>query len=174
MKYFVKFFVVTFLFLISTHATAEQKIVYLDMKFILNNSKAGKDAQDFLKNTFTENQKKFSEKENVLKQEEADLIAKNTILSKDEYKKLSDKLREKVAKYQAERRVSLEEITKKRAEARNKLLKSIDPILNDYITNNDISLVIDKKYMLGGKPENDITEIIVEKLNKELPSLNLK
>ena len=59
MKYFVKFFVVTFLFLISTHATAEQKIVYLDMKFILNNSKAGKDAQDFLKNTFTANQKKF-------------------------------------------------------------------------------------------------------------------
>ena len=39
---------------------------------------------------------------------------------------------------------------------------------------NDISLVIDKKDMLGGKPEYDITEIIVEKLNKELPSLNLK
>ena len=125
MKYFVKFFVVTFLFLICTHAIAEQKIVYLDMKFILNNSKAGKDAQDFLQNTFKANQKKFSEKEKVLKEEEADLIAKNTILSKDEYKKQSDKLREKVAKYQAERRVSLEEISKKRAEARRPLARNL-------------------------------------------------
>ena len=34
--------------------------------------------------------------------------------------------------------------------------------------------VIDKKFILGGKTDFDITNIIVEKLNKELPSLNLK
>ena len=59
MKYLVKFFVVTFLLLIYTHASAEQKIVYLDMKFVLNNSKAGKGAQDFLQKSFKENQKNF-------------------------------------------------------------------------------------------------------------------
>ena len=48
MKYLVKFFVVTFFFIISTHTFAEQKIVVLDMKYVLNNSKAGKGAQDFL------------------------------------------------------------------------------------------------------------------------------
>ena len=53
MKYLVKFVVVTFLLLICTHVLAEQKIIYIDMKFILNNSKAGKDAQEFLKNSFT-------------------------------------------------------------------------------------------------------------------------
>jgi len=59
MKYLVRFFVVTFLFLIYTHASAEQKIAYLDMKFVLNNSKAGKGAQDFLQKSFKENQKNF-------------------------------------------------------------------------------------------------------------------
>ena len=61
MKYLVNFFVVTFLLLVCTYASAgiEQKIVYLDMKFILNNSSAGKGAQDFLKKTFNANQKKF-------------------------------------------------------------------------------------------------------------------
>ena len=39
---------------------------------------------------------------------------------------------------------------------------------------NNISLILDKKNTLGGNPEVDITKIIVEKLNKELPSLNLK
>ena len=50
MKYLVKFFVVTFFILICTYSTfAEQKIVYIDMKYVLNNSKAGKGAQDYLK-----------------------------------------------------------------------------------------------------------------------------
>ena len=57
MKYFVKFIVVTFFFLQCTYALAEQKIVYLDMTFVLNKSKSGKGAQDFLKESFEENQK---------------------------------------------------------------------------------------------------------------------
>ena len=67
MKYFVKFIVVTFFFLQYTYALAEQKIVYLDMTFVLNKSKAGEGAQIFLKKTFEENQKKFIIQENELK-----------------------------------------------------------------------------------------------------------
>ena len=39
---------------------------------------------------------------------------------------------------------------------------------------NNITLVVDKKNVLGGIPEIDITPFIMEQLNKELPSLNLK
>ena len=85
-----------------------------------------------------------------------------------------DILRKKVIDYQSQRRAALDKITTQRANSRETLLKKIDPILNAYIKENDISLVVDKKNMLGGKPEYDITKIIVEKLNKELPSLNLK
>ena len=87
MKYLVKFFVVTFLLLVCTHASSEQKIVYLDMKFVLNNSKAGKGAQDFLQKSFKENQKIFLDEENSLKKEESDLLAQKTILTKEEYEK---------------------------------------------------------------------------------------
>ena len=41
----------TLFLLISTYASAEQKIAYIDMKYILNNSKAGKGAQNFLQKT---------------------------------------------------------------------------------------------------------------------------
>ena len=174
MKYLVKFFVVTFLLLVCTHTSAEQNIVYLDMKFVLNNSKAGKGAQDFLQKTFKENQKKFSDQEKNLKKEESDLLEKKTILSKEEYQKKTDDLRKKVIDYQSQRRASLEKITVQRAGARQKLLKKIDPILNNYIKKNDIYMVIDKKNILGGNVKFDITKIIIEKLDKELPSLNLK
>ena len=144
------------------------------MKYVLNFSKAGKGAQDFLKKSFTENQKKFADIEQNLKKEEIDLLEKKTILSKEEYTKKTDTLRKKVIDYQSQRRASLDKIATQRAKSRELLLQAIDPILNTYIKENNISLVIDKKDMLGGNPEYDITQTIVEKLNKELPSLNLK
>ena len=174
MKYLVKIFVVTFLLLIYTNASAEQKVAYLDMTFVLNNSKAGKGAQDFLQKSFKENQKIFLDEENSLKKEESDLLAQKTILSKEEYEKKSNRLRKKVIDYQSQRRTSLEKITTQRAEARQKLIEKLDPILKTYIEENDISMIIDRKNVLMGNTNLDITSIIVEKLNKEFPSLSIK
>ena len=174
MKYFVKFFVVTFLLLVCNYSFAEQKIVTLDMKFILNESKAGKGAQDFLKKSFSNNQKKYADMEKQLKKEESDLLAKKNILSNEEYNKKANSLRKKVIDYQSQRRASLDKIASQRAESRETLLKKINPIVDAYIKENNISLVLDKNNTLGGNPKFDITKVIVEKLNKELPSLNLK
>ena len=67
MKYLVKFFVVTFFLLICTHTFADQKIVVLDLTYALNQSTAGKGAQEFLTKTFDDNQKKFAGIEKALK-----------------------------------------------------------------------------------------------------------
>ena len=174
MKYFVKFFVVTFLLLICTHTFAEQKIVVLDMTYVLNQSTAGKGAQEFLTKTFNDNLKKFSDIEKALKKEEQDLLAKKNILSKEEYGKKMNSLRKKNIDYQTERRTAIDKITMQRAKAREALLKKLEPILQSYIEENSVSLVVDKKYTLGGGAKSDITKVIVEKLNKDLPSLNLK
>ena len=68
----------------------------------------------------------------------------------------------------------MDKITSQRSESRATLIKSITPILETYIKENNISVVINKVHTLGGNPENDITKIIVEKLDKVLPSLDLK
>ena len=66
------------------------------MKKVLNESKAGKDAQEFLKKTFNANIKEASNMEKSLKEEEADLLSKKNILSKDEYGKKMNTLRKKM------------------------------------------------------------------------------
>ena len=144
------------------------------MKYVLNFSKAGKGAQDFLKKSFKNNQDTFSKKENELKKGERDLLEKKTVLSKEEYTKKTDSLRKKVIDFQSQRRTSIDKISTQRLESRETLIKKIRPILETYIKENNISLVIEKKETHGGNPENDITSVIIEKLNKELPSLNLK
>ena len=174
MKYLVKYIVVTFIVFFCTNIQAEQKIAVIDMKFILNKSKAGIGAQNFLKKEFENNEKKYIKKEKELKTKEKDLLTKKTILSKEDYTKEAIKLREEVTKYQSERRATLEKISKLRIDARTELLKKFDPIVKKYVADNNISLVLDNKIVVIGDENNDITKNIVEVLNKEVPSINLK
>ena len=174
MKYFVKLFVVTLISLFCTYALAEQKVAFLDMKFILNNSKAGKEAQDFLKEKLKKSQTEFKKTETDLKTIEKDLLSKKTILTKEEYKKKSDELRKKVMDYQTKRNSIAQNIGKIRAEAKQKLLKNLNPILKDYMGEAGISIIVDKKNVVIGDQTLDITNQIVKKLDTKLPSLNLK
>jgi len=174
MRRFIKYFLITSLLIFSTNLFAQEKIAILDMKYVLNQSKAGKGAQDFLKKSYNQNIKKFKDMEASLKKEEADLLSKKTVLSKEEYTKKTDTLRKNVIDFRSQRRAAMDKITSQRSESRATLIKSITPILETYIKENNISVVINKIHTLGGNPANDITEIIVEKLDKVLPSLDLK
>ena len=174
MNKFIKYFLITIFLIFSSELLAQEKIAILDLKHVLNESKAGKGAQDFLKNSYSQNVKKFKDIETSLKKEEADLLSKKSVLSKEDYVKKSDSLRKKVIDYQSQRRAALDKITTQRTESRATLIKSITPILESYIKENNISVVINKAHTLGGQPKNDITDVIIEKLNKVLPSLDLK
>ena len=174
MKNFIKYFLISFFLLYCSALSAQDKVVILNLKYVLNESKAGKSAQDFLKKSLQDNTKKFKDIETALKKEESDLLSKKTVLSKEEYTKKSDTLRKRVIDYQSQRRTAMDKITTLRNESRATLIKSINPILETYIKENNISVVINKVSTLGGNPENDITRIIVEKLNKVLPALELK
>ena len=69
MKYFVKFFVITLLVLLCTYAQADNsQLRFINLKVILNESKAGKEAQGFLKKSAQENINKFKETEDSLKE----------------------------------------------------------------------------------------------------------
>ena len=63
-------------------------------------------------------------------------------LSKEDYKKEADSLREKVMEYQTFRRTAVDEIAKKRTGARQKLLDGLTPILEAYTKENGITLFV--------------------------------
>ena len=174
MKYLLKFFAVTLFLSICTQLSAEQKIAFIDMKYVLNKSKAGAGAQDFLQKAFKDSQKKFIEEEKKLKKEESDLLSKRGDLTKEEYMEKTNDLRKKVVDYQEKRRTILDKISIQRSDAREQLLKELDPILASYVKDNAISIIIDKKIVFIGNADLDITLPIVEILNKIFPKLILK
>jgi len=151
-----------------------EETYFLDMNKILNQSKAGKEAQDFLKKKIITEDKKLKKEGELLKKEEIDLIARKKTLPTDEYKKTLNQLREKNVKFQRKRANFTAAIARQRSEARNKLLKALNPILTKYMSENNIKIIIDKKYVVMANSKIDLTDKILEILNKELKSLNLK
>ena len=168
--------IIFFVFLIFNfyNLSFAEEMYFIDMKKLLNQSKAGKEAQDFLKKKIITGDKKLKEEGELLKKEEIDLIAKKKTLSADEYKKKLNQLREKNIKFQRKRANFTRAIATQRADARNRLMQGLDPILTKYMSENNIQIIIYKKYVAMANSKLDLTDKILEIFNKELKSLNLK
>ena len=151
-----------------------EETYFIDMSRLLNQSKAGKEAQDFLKKKIITEDKKLKEEGELLRKEEIDLIAKKKTLPTDEYKKALNQLREKNIKFQKERANFTRAIATQRTDARNRLLKALDPILEKYMSENNVQIIIYRKYIVVAQSKLDLTDKVLEIFNKELKSLNLK
>ncbi|MBL6592444.1 MAG: OmpH family outer membrane protein [Flavobacteriaceae bacterium] len=147
---------------------------YVDFKYILNESNAGKKAQNFLKSSLDKGIKDLKNVENKLQEEEKKIIQQKKILKPEEYKSKVDDLRSKVSNLQKKRNDLLQNISKKRAKAKNELLKNLNPIIEEYMKEKTIRMVIDKKSLLLADQNLDITKEILDRLNKKLKSINLE
>ena len=147
---------------------------FLDFKFILNESEAGKKAQSFLKNKLDKGIKSLKDKEKKIQEEEKKIIQQKKIISAEDYKKKVTELRKKVSSLQKERNTLLETVAKQRSKARTELLENLNPIIKEYMTDKNIRMVVDKKSLLLADEKLNITNDIISLLNKKIKSINLK
>lgn len=172
MKYLNKIIIIFFL-LFSTNLKSGEPY-FLDFKLILNQSTAGKKAQDFLQKKLKNGLDNLRKKEKEVQEEEKNIINQKKIISSEEYKKKVNALRNKVNSLQEQRKNLLENVSKERTKARNVLLKNLNPIISSYMKEKNIRMVIDKKSLLLADERLNITDDIMKILNKQLKSIDLK
>ena len=166
-------FIIFFFFLQNPHSLAE-KIVYLNMEIIMKTSKVGKSIIKKINETNEKNLSKFKKIEEDLKNDEQDLITKKNILSEEEFKKKFDLLKKKINDYRILRQNSIQDITTKRRKASSEFFKKINPILGKYATENDISFILQKKNIIMGKTELDITDDVLKIIDKEVSKIKFE
>ena len=157
----------------TTNAFAEDKVVYIDMNKILTESKVGIFVEKELTKSHEAKLDDFKKTEEELKKEEIDLISKRNVMEREEFDNKVKLLNEQAQNYQEERRKWFDEISVKRNSARAEELKSLDPIIINYFEKNQISLILYKRNIAIGNKELDITDTIIDELNKKLPSIKL-
>ena len=172
MKDIIKLFLLI-IFLQFNQVYAAEHIVYLDIEKLIHSSQAGKIINENIKKNHKTILDIFEKKENELKGEESKIISQKNILNEEEFKKKIDNLKKKVINYQNERKQKIDELNILKSELTKKLLLNINPILVEYSDKNSISLIVDKKTIVLGKTELDITEKIINLLNEKVKEIKL-
>ncbi len=171
MKRFILLIFIIFLSY-SSYSLASNIIAYIDMEQILNNSNVGKKAVADLENNHKKKIQNFKKVEENLKKKERDIISQKNILSNEEYEKKINNLRIEVRNYRNDRKKSLDTLTEKRIEISQKFLKKINPLIAEYAKEKSISLIIQKKNIVMGKTELDITSEIMDLIDKKIKKID--
>tara|TARA_B100001758_G_C18259894_1_gene530475 strand:- start:312 stop:836 length:525 start_codon:yes stop_codon:yes gene_type:complete len=173
--YYIKYLVLVIIFILLQNSNLfAEKIVYLNIEKIMKTSKAGKSIIKKINQTNEDNLKKFKKIEENLKNDEQDLISKKNILNEEEFKKKFDLLKKKINDYKILRQNSIQDITSKRRKASSEFFKKINPILGKYATENDISFILQKKNIIMGKTELDITDDVLKIIDKEVSKIKFE
>ena len=169
----IKYLAVIFLFFSFNliKVNANEKIVYIDTNYILNQSLVGKSILAKLNSKQKKNVESFKKTENSFKETEKKIIASKNVISEDEFKKKVVELRNTVNAYQVSRKKAQEDLIKEKNKLNNKLLDLLTPILTTYSQENSISMIIEKRNIIIGKTNLDITKEIVNILNKKIKKL---
>ena len=167
------FISILLLILISVPGYSKEKIVYLDVEKIMQQSVAGKSIIAQLKKKRETSISKFKKKEKEIRDKEKKLIAQKNVLSKEEFEKKIIELRKDISNYQKDRNKTSNEIAKSRVRASTKLINKLTPILEEYSKKNSIRIIVQKKNIVMGKKEDDITKDILELVNQNVKNIKL-
>ena len=167
------FFFLIFFLLKSNNIIAEAKLAYLDLELLISQSLAGKSITTQLENKHNKNLEKFKFIENQLKNEEEKILLQKNVIKKIEYEKKIIELRSKANNFSQERSKFIDILNDDKINSTNKLLNEINPILTEYSSKNLISIIFQKKNIIIGKSELDITDDILKLLDKKVKEIKL-
>ena len=162
-----------FFFHFNLASSSDLKIAYVDLDKIISQSDAGKQISKQLENLNNNNIKKFKKKEKEIADEEKNIIKQKNILSKEEFEKKVKILQKNVINFKKDINTAGKDLDKKRLEATTKILNVLNPVLSEYSSKNSISLIIQKKNIVVGKSELDITNEILKIINSKIKSVKL-
>tara|TARA_B100001540_G_scaffold24066_1_gene19664 strand:- start:1290 stop:1814 length:525 start_codon:yes stop_codon:yes gene_type:complete len=173
MKLLRLFFIILIFQINFSYTSAESNVAFVDMQYLMDKSLAGQSLKKQLENLHKKNLDYFKKEEDFLKKKEQEVISKKNILSKEDFQEEISNLRNKVKNYQAERNEKINSLTKKRLSSMETIIKNLSPILAEYSKENNISIIMDKKNIIVGKTELDITKKILVLLDKKIKKIKL-
>ena len=172
MKIFFSIFIVFLIF--TSPVSSDQKIVFVDMDRLVSISKPGSSIFKQLKDINNTNLDYLKKEEKKFIEKEKKLIAQKNIITEADFTNKIDKLKSEINIYNQNRNKMIEEFNKLKVKNTNNLLKQINLILTKYSTENEISIILKKKYLIIGKTELDITDEIIKIINDEIKEFKIK
>jgi len=161
-------FFLLFLLFFMNKTNANTNIFYIDFEYLINNSNYSKIVFQKLDSEINKSYDNINQEEKKLREEDQNLTKKKNIISSEQFEIELNALSKKINVFnQKKQKISSDVNTLKQ----NKILEIINkfnPIIEQYVNEKDIDLLINKKSLLISKKKFDITQEILEIINSKI------
>ncbi len=168
--FFIKKFSTIFLvlFTYANISCAQDRIVYLDLDNLVNSTQAGKLILTKLEKSKKKALLKFENKEKELQKIEDQIKKQKNVISEDEFKKRLNEFRKEVSDFRKDRQKVINEFNQKKKFEFEEFFKKITPIIESYVNEKNIDMVLDKKNIFVGSKKKNITGDIIKIIDTKI------
>ena len=153
---------------------ANDKVSYVDMDFLITNTIAGKSLLENFKKVEKLKVDKFKISDEDFKNKEKKILAKKNLVTNDEINKELRSLQVEFQNYRKNKIKEIDELKAKRNRNILNFIKLINPIIEKYMSDNSIAILLDKKNIFIASKDYDITQNLVTLINKDIKSIDIE
>ena len=169
-------FIIIFTFILPSVLMADYpntSIGVIDINKILSDSDAAISAAEDIEKIALEIESEIKSSDEDIIKEQNSLIESQSIMAPEAFESKRIEYEKKVQKYNNERQSKLIKIDELIAISRNDILNAIKPILEEISNEKGITIILEKTSIMLNAEKMDITNEVLKKLNKSLPSINV-
>ena len=116
----------------------------------------------------------FKSKDEDFKQKESKILAKKNLISAEEINKELKSLQIQFNEYRKDKTKQVQELKEKRKRNIINFLSLLNPIIEKYMSENSIYMLIDKKNVFIANKEYDITNNLIELIDNQIKTIDVK
>jgi Skp family chaperone for outer membrane proteins len=146
----------------------------IDMKVVLSKSSAFTTLQKEIQNLEKNYKEEIQNEENLLKKEQEKLVAQKSVLSAEEFKEKEDTFKQKVNKIQGKVEKIRRELESAMAKGMQVIQQEAVKHMKEIAKKEGYLLVFDANTTVISADKINISNIVVEKLNKSLPKITVE
>ena len=166
-----KFFVLFILFFFKFNLTyASEKIAFLDLDYVLNNSNLGKKIYSDLETLNNKNLSELKKEEKNIKEKREAINKTKNISSKEKLENDIEKFNQEVESYKQKKNKLMKDFQILKNTKLDNFLKDVTPLIQDYMSENSIDILLETKNIFIGKDSKDITSEIIKIINAKFES----
>jgi len=165
-KRYYFFFILIVVFFFKFNLFASEKIAFIDLNVVFNQSNFGQAYNKDLNDKITSHNKKIKDYQNLINAEKIEIEKKKNVISNDDYKTLLKSLDNKIINFNEIVNNEQNDIAKFKATKQKIFLDSLLPILETYSIDQSIDIILKKENLLIAKKNLDITNELVILINK--------
>ena len=158
-------FLLLFFCLNISNLNANEKVAFVDLNYILSESNSGKKILQDLNSLSKKNEEIFKSTESDLNDQQNEIKKLKNIISETEYNEKINKLKKEVTNYNKLKADKLKSFENEKKTELDNFFLSLNEILNKYMKENNIGIIIEKKSVIMANKVLDVSNNVIKLLD---------